>query len=303
AFNSVLSTGKSIRDTSGDSFFSDIQEIPVSEKVTLSCFQLPCGGNVFALSSPEEVVLIDTGYGSYHSAIMKMFRSRCIDPGMIRRIIITHGDADHAGGAGHFPCPSQMTPETLEIIQNSNRAYGSREETSVLEAVYTKLINTFSSFSLPSQVRLFDGERAGTRGSFTVLSRITIGDITFEVLGGLGGHLVGQIYLYTPDHGLLFTADTVMNFGSFTPERRAFNTLAVNLVTSVNVNREIAAEERKALLLLAEETDRAMMLRGGRCLICGGHGAVSVLEKGQLCVYGPIEHYPSLSAISDTHKK
>ena len=30
---------------------------------------------------------------------------------------------------------------------------------------------------------------------------------------------------------------------------------------------------------------------GRRCLVCGGHGAVSVLENGKLAVTGTIERY------------
>jgi glyoxylase-like metal-dependent hydrolase (beta-lactamase superfamily II) len=291
-FQSVLETGKSIRDSAGEGFSADIQTVPVTDQVTLYCFQLPCGGNIFLLSSPDEAVLIDTGYGSYYPAVRTLLLQEAgVDPAHIHRILLTHGDADHAGGAGYYPATCWMSVPTWEILVRSNRAYGSHVETSILEAVYTKLINAFSAFSLPREARLFPEEGLDKRGIFPILSHITVGDIELEVLKGLGGHLVGQIYLYAPDAGLLFTADTVINFDSLTPPRRAYNTLAVNLVTSVNVDSEIAAEERKALLVLAKETDSTLLAKGKRCLICGGHGAISVYEKGKLHPWGETRHY------------
>jgi glyoxylase-like metal-dependent hydrolase (beta-lactamase superfamily II) len=262
-FQSVLETGRSIRDTAGNAFFADIQTVPITEQVTLSCFQLPCGGNIFLVFSPDDAVLIDTGFGRYVPAIRTMLQQEAaVDPGRIRKILITHGDADHAGGSGYYPVTSRMSSETWEVLKRSNRAYGSHVETSILEAVYTQLINTFSSFSLPRNVELFPEEGDEQRGIFPVLTHITIGDVELEVLKGLGGHLVGQVYLYAQACGLLFTADTVINFESLTPERRAFSSLAVNLVTSVNVDSETATRERAALLTLAKETDRFLSAKG-----------------------------------------
>jgi Zn-dependent hydrolases, including glyoxylases len=231
-----------------------------------------------------------------------LLQQASVDPARIRRILVTHGDADHAGGAGYYPAATTwMSTATQEVLARSNRAYGSHVETSIPEAVYTKLINAFSAFSLPQHTELFPEEGDERRSIFPRVGRINIGDIELEVLKGLGGHLVGQIYLYAPDHGLLFTADTVINFGSLTRERRAYNTLAVNLVMSVNVDSDIATRERSALLSLAEETDRALAPKGRRCLICGGHGAVSILEGERLYPYGEVRHYATESRVNPPH--
>jgi glyoxylase-like metal-dependent hydrolase (beta-lactamase superfamily II)/uncharacterized protein with ACT and thioredoxin-like domain len=306
-FQSVLDTGRSIRDSTGDAFFADIQTVQITNQVRLYCFQLPCGGNIFLFSTPDDAVLVDTGYGSYFPDIRTLLlQQAAIDPNNIKRILITHGDADHAGGAGYYPATAWMSPATWKVLVQSNRAYGSQVETSILEAVYTKLINAFSAFSLPRSVEQFPEEGDERRDIFPILSRITIGDIELEVLKGLGGHLVGQVYLYSPEYGLLFTADTVINFESLTRERRAFNTLAVNLVTSVNVDSQIAARERIALLSLAEETDRVLAAGGKRCLICGGHGAISIREGERLNTWGEVRHYGpggSIFPSSDTVKK
>ncbi len=129
------------------------------------------------------------------------------------------------------------------------------------------------------------------RGIFPIIGRFAIGDVELEVLDGLGGHTHGQVFLYSRNHGLLFTADSVINFSSLTKERADYSSLAAFLVTSVNVDSANARNERKGLLDLARETDTALADTGRRCLICCGHGAVSVLEGTQLIPAGTIGRY------------
>jgi glyoxylase-like metal-dependent hydrolase (beta-lactamase superfamily II) len=184
-----------------------------------------------------------------------------------------------------------MHPGTLGIIRAANRAYGSRSEASVLEEIYTTMINLFSRVNPPEVIRLIDSRPCGERAGFPVLSAIEAGGYRFEVLEGLGGHMHGQIYLFCAELGVLFTADTVINFGHLSPERAAYNTLAVILVTSVNVDSDIARTERHNLIALARETTG--LFAGGRteCLVCCGHGPVSILQEKELVPFGTVEHY------------
>ena len=124
-----------------------------------------------------------------------------------------------------------------------------------------------------------------------MIASIDIGGYRFDVLEGLGGHMHGQIYLFSRELGVLFTADTVINFGHLTPERAEYNTLAVILVTSVNVDSGIARNERQNLMGLARETTGSY--HGGRtgCLVCCGHGPVSIIEGKDLIPFGSIDHY------------
>ena len=80
--------------------------------------------------------------------------------------------------------------------------------------------------------------------------------------------------------------------------QRKFNILAKILLTSINVDSEIASKEREFLLQIAKELDKKMALQGKRCLICGRH-AVSVLEKENLKTYGEIELYKESTFLSN----
>ena len=291
-FDSVLDTGRSMNRTNGPGFYAAVQRFSVTDMVTLHCFQPPCGGSLFVLSTPDEMLMIDTGYGIYHDSVMAMLAQYGLgEEKKISRIIVTHADADHCGAAGFFTVPVFMHEGTLNIIKTNNRSYGSRSDHASLDEFYTKMINLFSRFNTPTDIRCFGPAEPVTRGIFPVIGRFRIGNVDLEILDGLGGHTHGQVFLYSKDHGLLFTADGLINFASLTRERADYSSLAAFLVTSVNVDSEYAKKERVALIALAHETDAALSGTGRRCLVCGGHGAVSLVENGKLAVAGTIEQY------------
>ena len=290
-FDSVLATGRTMMETSGQGFYASVQQFEVAPGITLYCFQPPCGGSVFIISSPDDLVMIDTGYGIYHNDFMALFSRYGIDMRKLSRIIVTHADADHCGASGHFTVPVHMHNGTLAIIRTNNRGWGSRSQESVLEEFYTKMINLFSRFQVPKDIHCFGEPGGEKRGIFPVIGTVSVGPLHLDVLDGLGGHTFGQVFLYSRDHGLIFAADSVINFGSLTKARADYSSLAAFLVTSVNVDSDRAKQERIALMALAEETDKALASSGRRCLICGGHGAVSVIENGKLTAFGRIEEY------------
>jgi len=291
-FGSVLQTGRSMAATTGSRFYADVQQFPVTGTVTLSCFQPPCGGSLYLLHTEDEILMIDTGYGIYHDDMMAMLaRYGLGDLRKLNRIVVTHADADHAGASGFFSVPVLMHEGTQRIIETNDRSYGQQNELSALNAFYTRMVNLFSHYRTPKEIRPF-GQPDGTkRGIFPVIGTITFAGITLEVLDGLGGHCHGQVFLHSREHGLLFTADSVINFASMTKERAEYSSLAAFLIGSVNVDSDHAKEERTALLALAAETDAAIKESGRQCLICCGHGAVSVLKDGKLAAAGEIRKY------------
>jgi glyoxylase-like metal-dependent hydrolase (beta-lactamase superfamily II) len=291
-FDRVIRIGTTLRSTTGRGFYADIQRVPLNKTSQLICIQLPCGGNVFLIETPGETVMIDTGYGVYYPDLHALLTGAY--PGAVRkltRIVITHADADHCGASGFYPVPAIMHRGTQEIIREANRAYRSRNEASILEEVYTTLINRFSRFNPPPQIDLFPDGYLGREGIFPVISRLKVGPLDFTVLEGLGGHMYGQVYLLCREAGLLFAADTILNFKHLTPERSAYNSIAVFLVTSVNVDSDVARKERQALLEIVSGIDEEWKDRERLCLICGGHGPISVRSEDELVPFGQIEHY------------
>jgi len=232
--------------------------------------------------------MIDAGYGIYYQDLVNMLQHYGLgDLTKLNRIYITHADADHCGAAGFFPVPSYLNRETFLITRETSRAYGSSNEGCILEEVYTKIINLFSRFTPPSNIVLFpdlpeNAENLEKRGKFPVLARFKIGGLNFEALQGLGGHMHGEVFYLCPEEGLIFPEDAIINFKSLSPERTEYNVLADYLMTSVNVDSKLAREERNSLLSLIMDLDVKLAEKGKKCLICCGHGSVSVLKEGKL---------------------
>ncbi|WP_243685081.1 MBL fold metallo-hydrolase [Methanosarcina barkeri] len=195
--------------------------------------------------------MIDTGYGIYYQDIVNMLQYYGLgDLSRLKRIYITHADADHCGAAGFFPAPSYLNRETFLITRETSRAYGSSNQDCILEEVYTKIINLFSRFTPPSNTVIFpevslSDKTIEKRGVFPVIARFQIGNLKFEALAGMGGHMHGEVFYLCPEEGLLFPEDAVINFKSLSPDRTAYNVLADYLMTSVNVDSKLAREERK----------------------------------------------------------
>jgi glyoxylase-like metal-dependent hydrolase (beta-lactamase superfamily II) len=296
-FENILKVGDTLSRTSGEGFYADVQRVRIKDGIELFCFQLPCGGNIYLFDTPEERVMIDTGYGIYQPDVVNMLQHYGLgDLSLLKRIYITHADADHCGAAGYFSAPSFLNQETLKITRETSRAYGSSNQGCILEEVYTKMINLFSRFTPPSNVILFPeistaDEKTEKRGAFPVIARFMIGDLEFEALQGLGGHMHGGIFYLCPEEGLVFPQDSVINFRSLSPERTEYNVLADYLMTSVNVDSSLAREERNALISLILELDNELVKKGKKCLVCCGHGSVSLLENGKLVEHSSPERY------------
>ena len=296
-FENILKVGDCLNQTTGENFFADVQRVKINNGIELFCFQPPCGGNIYLFDTRCERVMIDTGYGIYYQDVVDMLQHYGLgDLGRLKRIYITHADADHCGAAGYFPAPSYLNRETLLITRETSRAYGSNSQGCILEEVYTKIINLFSRFNPPSNIILFpeisqSGEAIERRGTFPIIARFKIGDLDFEALEGLGGHMHGEILYLCPEEGLIFPEDALINFKSLSPDRTEYNVLADYLMTSVNVDSKLAREERNALISLISEIDERLAERGKKCIICCGHGSVSVLENGKLVEHSGFERY------------
>ena len=296
-FENILKVGDCLNRTSGDNFYADVQRIKIKDDIELFCFQPPCGGNIYLFDTPSERVMIDTGYGIYFQDVVNMLQYYGLgDLSLLKRIYITHADADHCGAAGLFPAPSYLNHKTFLITRETSRAYGSSSQDCILEEVYTKIINLFSRFTPPENIVLFPEISSSTesiekRGSFPVVARFRIGDLEFEALEGIGGHMHGEVFYLCPDEGLLFPEDALINFRSLSPDRTEYNILADYLMTSVNVDSKLAREERKTLFSLISEIDEKLAGKGRKCLICCGHGSISVMEEGKLVEYTGSERY------------
>ena len=69
------------------------------QQIAAGIHQVSKGSNAFIVDGDEGVVLVDTGLPRRHGAILDGVRAIGRTPEDIAAIVITHGHADHAGGA------------------------------------------------------------------------------------------------------------------------------------------------------------------------------------------------------------
>ena len=290
----VKGIGDYLGANTGKNFTSDYQKIPLTANITFYSFQLPGGGNLNIFDAGEDgKMVLDTGYGCFFNDCDKMLEKVGVDGFFDTRVVIcTHADADHCGAAGYFKMMPLMHPTCKAILDAGTRNYGSVNNLDLLEKFYTTSINTMSRLNVPDKVIECGTEPIGMRGLFPIIEKISFAGMEFEVWESLGGHIAGQLLLFEPNLGMLFTSDAFINFATLSKERADYCSIADSMIGSVNVDSEIARTERKELTRLAVKLDADLKKNGKYLLICCGHGAVSKIdENGNLVPASELIHY------------
>jgi glyoxylase-like metal-dependent hydrolase (beta-lactamase superfamily II) len=248
------------------------RRLPVIELngLKVHVFRMPTGGNIIVTEKCGDYVMIDGGYGLYYEDVKKMFRENGIEPGMIKRIYLTHADADHAGLCGYFAeefgSRVWMHAGSRGIIENENRAWGSGAVLLDLNHYFTSLVNSFTRFSAPEDWTSFGDNRRNRRlGGFQVIDSFAVADETFLVLESLGGHVAGQVFFLNEASGLLFSGDYLLLIKSLETEERDLLNIPKFILTSTNVNSG----------LFRQEMDMLRTLLAGRkagVVVIPGHG-------------------------------
>lgn len=290
----VKGIGDYLGANTGKNFTSDYQKFQLTDTITFYSFQLPGGGNLNVFDSGKTgKMVLDTGYGCFYKDCETMLEKIGADGfADTFAVICTHADADHCGASGYFPVKPVMHPTCKAILDAGTRNYGSVNDLDLLEKFYTTSINTMSRMNIPEKVIECDTEPLGMRGLFPIIERIHFAGMMFEVWESLGGHIAGQLLLFEPNLGLLFTSDAFINFATLSKERADYCSIADSMIGSVNVDSDIARTERKELTRLAVELDAELKKEGKKLLICCGHGAVSEInEEGKLVPASELIHY------------
>ncbi len=275
-FETVLSFAARARGNTGDKFVLRRMTPIDLGGVELAGFRLPTSENVYLLRHDDELTMIDSGHGIYFDDLTKAWGRMGFDPARIRRILATHPDTDHIGGAGHFEAAFGtevwMHPAGAQIISGMNRGLGAPERIRKLNRYYTRLSVAFTACRFPEHPRHFDTGELGYAGAFKVISTVTAGPMRFEVLESRGGHVRGQVFLLERRAGLLFTSDYLLNTGSLSPDERSQLGIYRSMVINPNDDPVLYREECADLLSLASDIDRELSPSGRRMTILPGHG-------------------------------
>jgi len=240
-------------------------------------FRIPTGGNIIIAEKNNDYVMIDGGYGLYYEDIKKMLRDNGIAPEKIRKIYISHADADHAGICGYFAeeygSRIWMHEAARGIIDNENRAWGSGVSHLDLNHYFTSLVNSFTKFRFPDQWLAYGENRTGKQiGGFPVIDSFSVDNEIFLVLESLGGHVPGQVFFLNDSAGLLFSGDYLLLTDSLETEERDLLNIPKFILTSTNVDSNLFRKEMKMLRTLVTEGPGPEISARPEIIIIPGHG-------------------------------
>lgn len=267
----------------GSNFKADIEKIKISDTVTLYSIQPPCGSNTYVLDITDELVLIDTGYAIYYDEMLNIFNELFPDWNeRSKKIYITHADVDHCGLLSKLEgVKIHLNEKSARSLHRQLIGIADYREINDFCFGYSKLSRIISGY-IPLDTDRFDIIDSGTPEDHNELLHIgdfTIADLEFEVFEGSGGHIYGEMVFVCRKYGITFTGDNLVNITGFSTERSEFNSLAPYLMRSVNIDSLKATAMRNQIVSLIEDIGSHNQKP---CIICGGHGPISILKGGKI---------------------
>ena len=264
-FDSISKFAELLGASKGNAFMPRISTHKVSENTEITLIEPPCGSNTIIIKSNGRVLFVDSGYACYSDEMVQVFKKIIPDfENMKKTILVTHADVDHCGLLPLFD-EIIASPKTALCLKNEYIGNDGFREKNPLHKPYINICKALTSY------RAAEPEKITTLGlSIDNLSEpltqngfFDFEELHFEVYEGKGGHLPGEIVLIDYAKHIAITGDIYINTHGLTPEQAEYNQYAPILMTSVDTDPKLCAEERKAIV---------GRLGVGKWQIFGAHG-------------------------------
>ena len=266
-FDSISRFAELLAQCRGEAFSPRITTHQITDKTTATVIEPPCGSNTLILQSGGEVLFVDSGYACYETEMLPILRS--IVPGfdaMRKTILITHADVDHCGLLHLFDTVlcSRLSAQSLRMEYEKQTAF---REQNPLHKPYIQICKTLTAYRAtdPNKVQALWGGDESPEKPLQSVGDFSFGDLHFEVYEGRGGHLRGENVLIDYDNRVAITGDVYVNLHGMTSEQKQYNRYAPILMTSVDTDPRLCAEERRAVF---------QRLGAGAWKIFGAHGCM-----------------------------
>ena len=264
-FDSISKFAELLGASRGKAFSPRISTHKVTDNTEIILIEPPCGSNTMIVRSNGKVLFVDSGYACYKEEMLEVFAKVIPDFNTIKKtIIVTHADVDHCG---LLPVFDQIiaTHKTADCLRNEYLGNDGYREKNPLHKPYINICKILTSYKpvSPEKIITLWNDIDHLTEPLTQIGFFDFEELHFEVYEGKGGHLPGEVVLIDYSNHIAITGDIYINVHGLTPEQSEYNQYAPILMTSVDTNPKLCAEERKAIM---------QRLGIGNWQIFGAHG-------------------------------
>lgn len=263
-FDSISKFAGLLAECKGDNFNPRITTHVITDKTKIILIEPDCGSNTAIIESDGDRVFIDSGYACYRAEMLGIIKSLVSDFKKDKeKVIVTHADVDHCGLLNDFDevIVSQRSAESLQA--EANKAFGFREQ-NYLHLPYVNICKILTEYQPVRSNKLCPmWNKSSLTAPIEQTGFYRVGELTFEIYEGKGGHLSGEIIMIDYEHKVAFTGDVFINLADLTKKQAEYNQYAPILMTSVDTDSKLCSKERSAIL---------QRLGVGEWHIFGGHG-------------------------------
>ena len=264
-FDSISKFAELLGISKGKAFSPRISTHKITDNTEIILIEPPCGSNTIIIKSNNEVLFIDSGYACYSEEMLEVFK-KCISDfeNLKKTILVTHADVDHCGLLPMFD-EIIASPKTAHCLKNEFLGKDGYREKNPLHKPYINICKTLTSYKAvnPEKIKVMWNNIETLTEPLTQIGFFDFQELHFEVYEGKGGHLPGEIVLIDYTHHIAITGDIFINTHGLTPQQAEYNQYAPILMTSVDTDSKLCAEERKAIM---------QRLGVGKWQIFGAHG-------------------------------
>ena len=264
-FDSISKFAELLGASRGKAFSPRISTHKVTENTEIILIEPPCGSNTMIVRSNGKVLFVDSGYACYKEEMLEVFAKVIPDFNTIKKtILVTHADVDHCG---LLPVFDQIiaTHKTADCLRNEYLGNDGYREKNPLHKPYINICKILTSYKpvSPEKIITLWNDIDHLTEPLTQIGFFDFEELHFEVYEGKGGHLPGEIVLIDYSNHIAITGDIYINVHGLTPEQSEYNQYAPILMTSVDTNPRLCANERSAIM---------QRLGVGNWQIFGAHG-------------------------------
>jgi glyoxylase-like metal-dependent hydrolase (beta-lactamase superfamily II)/ACT domain-containing protein len=260
----------------GERFSYQKLEPIILNHIVCHIFRLPTGGNISILESKDNLIMIDSSYGLYYEDVKIMLLENGLNPDRIQKIYLSHADADHAGMSGYFyeefKSEVFLHRDANGMLQHENRAWGCMTPLFHLNHFFTVLVNEFTKSKFPETWTSYRQKNDGDEGEFSIIDNFEFGGHMYHVLESHGGHIPGQVFFFSYDSGLFFTADYLLYIDSLSPDEKELLKYPKFMMRSTNVDSPLFQKEMGMLTEFIRTFHIKMKAKDMEAIIVPGHG-------------------------------